>query len=168
MISEVLFLLFPVPFSLTLLKIVKFVKLKAGAEILKSHWKNSLCGNKKGVYIMKKIFDLPVCGYDRAKSFYGKAKIIETENGEKVLQSYNTFVCRITAAGRFVRMWGGYSATTMRHVNSFLSFYDMNGGGKSWWDMQPVETEKPKAADMTPAESLKAMYNRRSANSVNY
>ena len=48
---------------------------------------------------MKKIFDLPVCGSDRAKSFYGKAKIIETENGEKVLQSYNTFVCRITAAG---------------------------------------------------------------------
>ena len=55
---------------------------------------------------MKKIFDLPVCGSDRAKSFYGKAKVIETENGEKVLQSYNTFVCRITAAGRFVRMWG--------------------------------------------------------------
>ena len=45
-----------------------------------------------------KIFDLPVMGYDRAKSFYGKAKIIETDNGEKVLQSYNTFVCRITAA----------------------------------------------------------------------
>lgn len=81
---------------------------------------------------MKKIFDLPVCGYDRVKSFYGKAKVIETDNGEKVLQSYNTFVCRITAAGRFVRMWGGYSATTMRHVNSFLSFYDMNDGGKSW------------------------------------
>ena len=60
----------------------------------------------KGAYIMKKIFDLPVCGYDRAKSFYGKAKIIETE--------------------------------------------------------------KPKAADMTPGESLKAMYNRRTANSVNY
>lgn len=36
---------------------------------------------------MKKIFDLPVCGYDRAKSFYGKAKIIETENGEKVSPS---------------------------------------------------------------------------------
>lgn len=94
---------------------------------------------------MKKIFDLPVCGYDRAKSFYGKAKVIEMDNGEKVLQSYNTFVCRITAAGRFVRMWGGYSATTMRHVNSFLSFYDM-----------------------TTAESLKAMYYRHSANSVNY
>lgn len=46
-----------------------------------------------------KIYDLPVMGYERAKSFYGKAKIIETDNGEKVLQSYNTFVCRITAAG---------------------------------------------------------------------
>lgn len=47
-----------------------------------------------------KIYDLPVMGYERAKSFYGKAKIIETDNGEKVLQSYNTFVCHITAAGR--------------------------------------------------------------------
>ena len=137
---------------------------------MKLHWKNSLCENKKGVYIMKKIFDLPVCGYDRAKSFYGKAKVIETDNGEKVLQSYNTFVCRITAAGRFVRMWGGYSATTMRHVNSFLSFYDMNGGGKSWWNMQPVEKSPhySMAADMTPAESLKAMYARRAANNMNY
>lgn len=98
---------------------------------------------------MKKIFDLLVCGDDRAKSFYGKAKVIETDNGEKVLQSYETFVCRITAAGRFVRMWEGYSATTMRHVNSFLSFYDMSGG-------------------YDPGESLKAMYNRRIANSVNY
>lgn len=119
---------------------------------------------------MKKIFDLPVCGSDRAKSFYGKAKIIEMENGEKVLQSYNTFVCRITAAGQFVRMWGGYSATTMRHVNSFLSFYNMSGGGKSWWNMQPVEKfpHYSMAADMSPAESLKAMYTRRAANNMNY
>lgn len=79
-----------------------------------------------------KIYDLPVMGHERAKSFYGKAKIIETNNGEKVLQSYNTFVCRITAAGRFVRMWGGYSVTTMRHINSFLLFHDMSGGEKSW------------------------------------
>lgn len=67
-------------------------------------------------------------------------------------------------------MWGGYSATTMRHVNSFLSFYDMNGGGKSWWNMQPVEKSPhySMAADMTPAESLKAMYARRAANNMNY
>ena len=80
---------------------------------------------------MKKIFDLPVCGSDRAKSFYGKAKVIETENGEKVLQSYNTEVCKISCNGEFVRMWEGYSTTTMRHVNSFLYFFCISGGGKA-------------------------------------
>lgn len=46
-----------------------------------------------------KIYDLPVMGYDRAKSFYGKAKVIEKDNGEKVLQSYNTEVCKISSNG---------------------------------------------------------------------
>ena len=84
-----------------------------------------------------KIYDLPCL--DRRKSFYGKARIKETENGEKVLQSYNTEVCKINASGQFVRMWGGYSATTMRHVNSFLSFFGIPGGGKAWWDAQEVQ-----------------------------
>lgn len=53
-----------------------------------------------------KIYDLPVMGYDRAKSFYGKAKVIEKDNGEKVLQSYNTEVCKITSGGEFVRLHG--------------------------------------------------------------
>lgn len=85
-----------------------------------------------------KMFDLPVMGSDRAKSFYGKARISEKDNGEKVLTSYNTEVCKITAAGSFVRLWGGYSATTMRHINSFLSFYGLNGGGKSWRNAQEI------------------------------
>lgn len=85
-----------------------------------------------------KIYDLPVMGYDRAKSFYGKAKVIEKDNGEKVLQSYNTEVCKINNNGEFVRLWDGYSVTTMRHVNSFLSFFCISGSGKSWWDSQPV------------------------------
>lgn len=84
-----------------------------------------------------KIYDLPCL--DRRKSFYGKARIKETENGEKVLQSYNTEVCKINVNGQFVRMWGGYSATTMRHVNSFLSFFGIPGGGKAWWDAQEVQ-----------------------------
>lgn len=87
---------------------------------------------------MKKIFDLPVCGSDRARSFYGKAKVIETDNGEIILQSYNTMVCKITSGGEFVRLWSGYSVTTMRHINSFLQLFDIAGGGKAWWDAQKI------------------------------
>lgn len=55
-----------------------------------------------------KIYDLPVM-QGREKSFYGKARIIEKDNGEKVLQSYKTEVCKITS------------------------------GGKAWWNGLPVE-----------------------------
>ena len=85
-----------------------------------------------------KIYDLPVMGYGRAKSFYGKAKVIEKDNGEKVLQSYNTEVCKITSGGEFVRLWSGYSVTTMRHINSFLQLVGIAGGGKAWWDAQKI------------------------------
>lgn len=84
-----------------------------------------------------RIYELPNIG-DRRKSFCGKAKVIEKDNGEKVLQSYDTEVCKITSSGEFVRMWDGYSSTTMRHINSFLQFFDILGGGKSWWDAQTV------------------------------
>lgn len=68
-----------------------------------------------------RIYALTPTGYDRAKSFYGKANIIE-ENGEVILQSYDTFVCMINKRGAFVRLWGGYSATTMRHINVVFTF----------------------------------------------
>jgi hypothetical protein len=94
-----------------------------------------------------RIYELTPGGYDRAKSFYGKAKVIE-KDGETLLQSYDTTVCKIDKSGEFVRMWEGYSATTMRHINAFIEMFGISGGG----------------ADMTPAESLKAMYARRAAN----
>lgn len=110
-----------------------------------------------------KIYELvPSCN-DRAKSFYGKAKVIE-KDGETVLQSYDTEVCKINASGEFVRMWGGYSVTTMRHINSFIEMFGIEGSGKKWWDALPIEESKPRTAYMTPAESLKAMYARRAAN----
>lgn len=83
-----------------------------------------------------KIYDCPC--YDR-KSFYGKAKIIEDEQGEIFLQSYDTIVCYINKNKKFVRLWNGYSSTTMRHINSFLRFVGISGGGKSWWNNQPIE-----------------------------
>ena len=85
-----------------------------------------------------KIYDLPVMGYDRAKSFYGKAKVIEKDNGETVLLSYDTEVCKITSGGEFVHLWSSYSVTTMRHINSFLQLVGIAGGGKAWWDAQKI------------------------------
>ncbi len=105
-------------------------------------------------------FELPCA--DSRKSFYGKAHVIE-KNGEKLLESYNTIVCKIDNDGDFVRMWEGYSATTMRHVNSFLAFYGINKGGKAFWDSLPVEDCKPTHSDMTPLQSYNAMIARRYA-----
>lgn len=81
---------------------------------------------------MKKYALIPQ-SCDRAESFYNKATIIEYDNGEIILQSYSTEVCKITKNGDFVRMWSGYSQTTMRHINSFLQMFGIDGGGKKWW-----------------------------------
>ena len=81
-----------------------------------------------------KSYELTPMGNDKAKSYYGKARVIEQDNGVKVLLSYDTEVCMITRSGEFVRLWGGYSRTTMRHVNSFLELFDIAGGGKAFWD----------------------------------
>lgn len=70
-----------------------------------------------------KVFYLPCL--DHCKSFYGKAKVIEQDNGEKVLQSYNTQIAKITTGGELVRLWSGNSQTSSRHFNSFCKFYGL-------------------------------------------
>lgn len=84
------------------------------------------------------VLELSPSAADRVKSFYGKAKVLELDSGEIVLQSYDTFVCKITESGKFVRLWSGHSVTTMRHINSFLRRFNIPGGGKAWWDALPV------------------------------
>lgn len=44
---------------------------------------------------------------DSRKSFYGKAKVQELDDGSKVLLSYGTPVCRLSPSGRVFRTWGG-------------------------------------------------------------
>ena len=108
-------------------------------------------------------FDLPVMS-DTRKSFYNKAKVTELDNGDIELTSYNTIVCRIRN-GKFERLWDGYSATTMRHINSFLEFYGIEGGGKAWWDKLEYVGKKNNG-NLTPTESLQIMYARRNRNTV--
>lgn len=79
---------------------------------------------------------------DSHKSFYGKAKVEERDDGSKVLYSYGMPVCGLTVTGRFFRAWGGYSATTMRHVNSFLEAEGMNGGGQITFGFDAAEAEE--------------------------
>lgn len=88
---------------------------------------------------LREVFDLPC--YDSRKSFYGKAKV--EENGTVfVLYSYDTPVCAYDSAKEvFTRLWNGYSATTMRHINSFLYHYGLPGGDKKWWNNLEVDKE---------------------------
>lgn len=61
------------------------------------------------------------------KSFYGKARVYAFEycgDNYYTLHSYDTAVVSVyVGPGNITymkRLWGGYSATTMRHVNEFL------------------------------------------------
>ena len=56
--------------------------------------------------------------FDRRKSFYGKAHVIELDNGIKQLQSYNTIVGEIRN-NTYFQLWDGKSQTTTRHINEF-------------------------------------------------
>jgi hypothetical protein len=71
------------------------------------------------------------------KSFYGKAMVINKDNGDIELKSYNTIVARIHN-GKLERLWSGYSVTTMNHVNSFIDTFGISGGGKAWWESLEV------------------------------
>ena len=57
--------------------------------------------------------------YDSAKSFYGKAKVIEIEN-EVFLLSYETIVAFYNRETKIAKVVDTYSATTLRHIKEFL------------------------------------------------
>lgn len=85
----------------------------------------------------KKINNLDCFG-DR-KSFYNKCHVImDNEHIDKniYLLSYNTIVCYVDNEGNFYRLWDGESTTTMRHINAFLKYVGIDGGGVAWWRKQ--------------------------------
>jgi hypothetical protein len=57
-----------------------------------------------------------------------------------ILVSYETQVARIASDGSFHRLWSGYSATTMRHVNEFRERYNLPKITKSQWEKMEVES----------------------------
>ena len=78
------------------------------------------------------MYELAPC--DSHKSFYGKAKVIETEDGFRFLKSYDTIVACEDKDGKIHKLWDSWSATTGRHINAFC------GLNKSEWAKLELES----------------------------
>lgn len=62
-----------------------------------------------------------------------------TENGKIILTSYYTDVLAIDIDTREVqKLWKGYSATTMKHINKFLEMFGLPCMSKKDWVMMNV------------------------------
>lgn len=61
-----------------------------------------------------------------------RALVIETE-AERILQSYDTLICSVDKeTGKVKKLWSGYSVTTLKHINDFLSAYGFRFNKKEW------------------------------------
>lgn len=65
--------------------------------------------------------------------------IVNLDNGSHILVSYSTNVAVVTAGGQFVKLWDGYSATTMRHINDFRALYGFDKMNKAKWIGLPIQ-----------------------------
>ena len=83
--------------------------------------------------------------FDSAKSFYRKAFVsYDMDNYTWILHSYETPVCSIEYrryGWKFRRIWNGYSATTMRHINEFVKQFGRRDKtiSKAEWLSLPVK-----------------------------
>ena len=77
--------------------------------------------------------------YSGQNSVYGKAKVNYLDNGAKELISYKKKVAIITKGGNFIRLWEGYSLTTMNHINDFRKQNGLDFINKKDWDEMPVK-----------------------------
>ena len=93
----------------------------------------------KGTKDANSFYEVQLIPIDNRKSFYGKASMIISESGAKFIKSYGTIVCGIGKNGDFERYWDGYSQTTQRHVNAFLTLCGKcDLCGKANWERMPV------------------------------
>ena len=90
------------------------------------------------------------------KSFYCKAKVTVSYNGDGmylVLESYDeqVLIVKIAKGGMpcIMRLWDGYSATTLRHVNELLMQEDFPKLSARAW--RAMEVGKFYSLDDVPA-----------------
>ena len=53
------------------------------------------------------------------KSFYGKARVIIAADGTETLYSYDTAIIKRLPDGTLIKLWGGWSNTTGKHIKAF-------------------------------------------------
>lgn len=76
------------------------------------------------------------------KSFYGKAVVMIDERGNETLYSYNTPIIQRSTDGKLIRLWGGWSATTGKHIAAFCG---LNKAGFMALPHEPTPHEKAQA-----------------------
>lgn len=64
--------------------------------------------------------------HDSRKSFYGKAKVIISDEGTIFLKSYDTFVALIEPDGTYKKIWDGSTQTTNRHIKEFKKQFNIS------------------------------------------
>lgn len=75
--------------------------------------------------------------YNNQKSFYGRALIEESKNGDVTLVSYGTNILTVKSNGKILPLWNGYSVTTQKHINEFmLQFTGVKCNKKEWTAIQ--------------------------------
>jgi hypothetical protein len=66
--------------------------------------------------------------------FGGRAIIKPDNNGNLILQSYYTNVCRYNLkSDKFFKTWNGFSVTTLKHINIFRQFLGLKAISKREW-----------------------------------
>ena len=66
------------------------------------------------------------------EGFGNRALVIPTNDGY-ILQSYYTEVAKIKNTGEFIKLWDGFSVTTLKHINAFREFAGMDTISKREW-----------------------------------
>ena len=79
------------------------------------------------------------------KSYYKKAKIMVDDKNIKWLKSYNTIVAKIDG-NKLIKLWNGYSKTTLRHIKDFCKMYNIffEGTKKAWLNLPYYGDNKSK------------------------
>lgn len=75
---------------------------------------------------------------DSRKSFYGKARVVDSPSG-KSLVSYSTLVATVRPDGKVERHSDWDSATTRRHVKAFCDTYAPGMDSKTFWKIDKTD-----------------------------